>query len=75
MVIAKSEFQTAVLLRIHFFSYLTLSFCVCVCVCVRGGGVSKFQRKEMLAWAKLKQSILLECVSLEDDGAVLYRTV
>ena len=35
MVIAKSEFHTAVLLRINFLCYLTLSFCVCVCVGLR----------------------------------------
>jgi hypothetical protein len=34
MVIAKSEFHTAVLLRINLFCYLTLFVCVCVCVCV-----------------------------------------
>jgi len=43
-----------------------------VYVCVR---VSEFQRKEMYAWTRLKQSILLECVSLEDDGTMFYRTV
>jgi len=37
--------------------------------------VSEFQRKEMLAWARLKQSFPLECVSVEDDGTVFYGNV